>query len=127
MDAHDDEIWAVLEGEITFFVGEQRYDLGPGDVAFGPRGVPRRHVVRSPESRLLVTSVPTGVAEWFTRNGTSVAFAGELPRPSALTPLPAWWAPTTFMSSGRRPRASDAGAPGGARRSGRRGGVEGQP
>jgi hypothetical protein len=79
VDAHDDEIWAVLEGEITFFVGEQRYDLGPGDVAFGPRGVPRRHVVRSPESRLLVTSVPTGVAEWFTRNGTPVAFAGELP------------------------------------------------
>lgn len=79
VDAHDDEIWAVLEGEITFFVGEQRYDLGPGDVAFGPRGVPRRHVVRSPESRLLVTSVPTGVAEWFTRNGTQVAFAGELP------------------------------------------------
>ncbi|MEU2735087.1 cupin domain-containing protein [Streptomyces sp. NPDC007095] len=79
VDAHDDEIWAVLEGEITFFVGEQQYDLGPGDVAFGARGVPRRHVVRSRESRLLVTSVPTGIAEWFTRNGTPVAFAGELP------------------------------------------------
>nr|QIY68454.1 cupin domain-containing protein [Streptomyces sp. RLB1-33] len=79
VDAHDDEIWAVLEGEITFFVGEQQYDLGPGDVAFGARGVPRRHVVRSPESRLLVTSVSTGIAEWFTRNGTPVAFAGELP------------------------------------------------
>lgn len=81
VDTHDDEIWAVLEGEITFFVGEQQYDLGPGDVAFGPRGVPRGHVVRSPESRLLVTSAPAGIAEWFTRNGTPVASAGELPPP----------------------------------------------
>ncbi|WP_405536118.1 nitroreductase/quinone reductase family protein [Streptomyces sp. NBC_00075] len=81
---HEDEIWAVLEGEITFFVGDEQYDLSAGDVAFGPRGVPHSYVVRSPTSRMLVTFAPAGIEEWFTRNGTPVASAGELPPPFDL-------------------------------------------
>ena len=37
---HEDEVWTVLDGEVTVFLGDDRFDLEPGDVALGPRGVP---------------------------------------------------------------------------------------
>ncbi|WP_308050373.1 cupin domain-containing protein [Streptomyces sp. TRM72054] len=83
---HEDEIWAVLDGEITFFVGDEQYDLSAGDVAFGPRGVPHSYVVRSPTSRMLVTFAPPA-----SRNG-SPATAPRSP-PPANSPRPLTWTP----------------------------------
>lgn len=84
LEFHEDEISAVLDGEITFFVGDRQYDLGAGDVAFGPRGVPHSYVVRSPRSRMLVTFAPAGTEKWFIRNGTPVATTAEPPPPFDL-------------------------------------------
>jgi len=44
----DDEAWFVLEGEMSFHVGdEQPIRVSAGELAFGPRGVPHTYRVES--------------------------------------------------------------------------------
>lgn len=38
----EDEGFWVLEGRVKFEVGDATFEAGPGDYAFGPRGVPHR-------------------------------------------------------------------------------------
>ena len=38
-----DELFYVLEGEHVFTVGDTEFEAGPGDLIFGPRGVPHAH------------------------------------------------------------------------------------
>jgi hypothetical protein len=61
LHVHDgeDEAWIVLDGEISFFVGDARYDLQGGQVAHGPRGVPHSYLVRSPRSRMVIGRPPS--------------------------------------------------------------------
>ena len=40
----EDEWLYVLDGHITFYVGETRMDLGAGGFAFGPKGVPHTFI-----------------------------------------------------------------------------------
>ncbi|MEY2242320.1 cupin domain-containing protein [Streptomyces sp. BF23-18] len=68
--ADEDEVWIVLDGEVSFFVGDQRHELEPGQIAFGPRGVPHSYLVRSETARLAVAFTPSRVEEWFSANGT---------------------------------------------------------
>jgi hypothetical protein len=49
---------------------------------FGPRGVPHRFEVRSPEARVLVLSTPGGGDDFFRQMGEPAA-AAELPAPQA--------------------------------------------
>jgi mannose-6-phosphate isomerase-like protein (cupin superfamily) len=82
---NEEEVWFVLDGEVTFFVGDQRHDLTPGQVGYGPRGVPHSYLVRSREgARLAVLFSPAWIEEFFTANGTPVAEAGDLPAPFDL-------------------------------------------
>ncbi|MGI5255434.1 cupin domain-containing protein [Actinacidiphila glaucinigra] len=84
---HEDEeqVCFVLDGEVTFFIGDERHDLGPGQVAYGPRGVPHSYVVRSPQgARMAVLFSPACVEEFFRANGTPVAEAGDVPPESDL-------------------------------------------
>jgi mannose-6-phosphate isomerase-like protein (cupin superfamily) len=63
---HEDEVFYVLEGEHVFTVGEQAFHAGPGDLVFGPRGVPhaqRRVVPRT--GRVLVVCAPAGLDGFF--------------------------------------------------------------
>jgi mannose-6-phosphate isomerase-like protein (cupin superfamily) len=76
---NEEELWFVLDGEISFFVGDDRYDLTPGQVAYGPRGVPHSYLVRSEGARLAAVFSPACLEDWFRANGTPVAEAGELP------------------------------------------------
>jgi Cupin domain len=47
----------VLEGGLTLWYGDRRLELGPGDFALAPRGVPHTYRVESPGgARILVTS-----------------------------------------------------------------------
>ncbi|WP_250033728.1 cupin domain-containing protein [Paractinoplanes maris] len=75
----EDEVWVLLDGEISFFVGEQRHDLTAGQVAFGPRGVPHSYLVRSAGSRLAVMFAPAGIEGFFAAAGTAVLDADEAP------------------------------------------------
>jgi quercetin dioxygenase-like cupin family protein len=55
----EDEWFYVLEGEVTFYVGDARLDLSAGSFAFGPKGVPHTFVGASPDAaRALVGFQP---------------------------------------------------------------------
>jgi mannose-6-phosphate isomerase-like protein (cupin superfamily) len=62
----EDELFYVLEGEHVIQVGDEEFELGPGDLAFAPRGVPhaqRRVVPR--KGRLLIMLSPAGFEGFF--------------------------------------------------------------
>lgn len=58
---HDaDETWYVLDGELTVFVGDERFEAGPGDFVLGPKGVPHTFLVTSERAEFFVTFAPGG-------------------------------------------------------------------
>jgi mannose-6-phosphate isomerase-like protein (cupin superfamily) len=75
----EEEVWIVLDGKITFFVGDRKFDLEPGQVAYGPRGVAHSYLVRSDKARLAAVFAPGNVEEWFTANGSPVSSVDEAP------------------------------------------------
>jgi mannose-6-phosphate isomerase-like protein (cupin superfamily) len=72
----EDETFYVLEGEVTLVVGEERFDLAPGDYAFAPRDVAHAYHVRSERARMLVTYSPAGLEELFVALGVPVTGGG---------------------------------------------------
>jgi quercetin dioxygenase-like cupin family protein len=56
----EDEAFYVLEGRMTVFVAEQAIELGAGQSAFAPRGVPHVYRVESEEARWLALASPAG-------------------------------------------------------------------
>lgn len=56
----EDETFYVLEGEITFFVGDETISAKAGDYVFAPHGIPHTFKVRSEETSFLVTAYPSG-------------------------------------------------------------------
>ncbi|WP_433519291.1 cupin domain-containing protein [Nonomuraea sp. CA-143628] len=75
----EEEIWIVLDGEITFFVGDDRYDLHAGAVAHGPRGVPHSYLVRSPNARMVAAFGPAGIEQWFAANSSPISDVNDAP------------------------------------------------
>jgi mannose-6-phosphate isomerase-like protein (cupin superfamily) len=72
---HDkDEAFFVLEGEVEFFLADTGSRLaGPGDFVFGPRQVPHRFEVRTPQARVLVIGTPGGGERFFQELGERAA------------------------------------------------------
>ena len=72
-----DETFYVLDGEHEFTCGEEIFRLGPGGVAFLPRGVPHAHrrLVRG-AGRLMCITTPGGF-EGFFRSLADAARSGE--------------------------------------------------
>ena len=61
-----DELFYVLEGEHVFTVGGVELWAGPGDVVFGPRGVPHAHRRVVPRTgRILEMFSPAGFEAFF--------------------------------------------------------------
>ncbi|HEV3472842.1 MAG TPA: cupin domain-containing protein [Actinomycetota bacterium] len=63
---NEDELWYILEGQHVIQVGDEEFPVGPGDIAFAPRGVPhsqRRVVERT--GRFLVVYSPGGFEGFF--------------------------------------------------------------
>ncbi len=59
---HDDEIFLLLEGVMTVWVGDERHKLHAGGLAFLPRNIP--HAVRyDMASRALILCTPAGYQE----------------------------------------------------------------
>ncbi|MCY1136587.1 cupin domain-containing protein [Actinoplanes sp. Pm04-4] len=81
MHIHDneDEVWIVLDGKVSFFVGDQKFDLEPGQAAHGPRGVAHSYLVRSDKAKLAAVFAPGHVENWFTGNGSPVANVDDAP------------------------------------------------
>jgi len=58
---HDcDETWYVIEGWLTVFVGDERFEVGPGDFVLNPKGVPHSFLVTSERAEFLVAFAPAG-------------------------------------------------------------------
>lgn len=77
----EDEAWVVLDGELTFFLGQDEHPAGPGTYVFGPRGHAHTFVVRSDTARL-ITLVAPGASEGFFRETGHPASSLSLPPPS---------------------------------------------
>ena len=62
----EDELFYVLEGEHVFRVGDEEHRAGPGDMVFGPRGVPHAQARVVPRAgRHLVIASPAGFEVFF--------------------------------------------------------------
>jgi mannose-6-phosphate isomerase-like protein (cupin superfamily) len=60
----EDEGFWVLEGEVTFEVGEETIKASPGSFLFGPKDVPHRYTVESRPARMLFILSPAGFEEF---------------------------------------------------------------
>jgi quercetin dioxygenase-like cupin family protein len=57
----DDEAFWILEGEVTFEVGDATIEAGVGDYVFAPRDIPHRFTVGERGCRMLFILVPGGI------------------------------------------------------------------
>ncbi len=77
---NEDELWYVLEGEHVFQIGGDEFHAGPGEIVFGPRGVPhaqRRVVPRS--GRLLEIFSPAGFEGFFRELAEAESTGSSMP------------------------------------------------
>jgi quercetin dioxygenase-like cupin family protein len=61
----EDETWQVLEGEVTFTVGEVTQTLRPGDFIFLPKNIQHSFVLESDTAKMLLQVFPAGLEEFF--------------------------------------------------------------
>ncbi len=81
--SREDEAFHVLEGAITFYIGDETYEATPGTFVFAPRGVPHSFTFDTAVIRMLVLFTPGGFEEFFRDTRLSEpAKAPELPPPS---------------------------------------------
>jgi quercetin dioxygenase-like cupin family protein len=59
----DDEGFWILEGDVTFEVGDETIEAGAGDYVFGPRDIPHRFTVGDRGCRMLFILVPGGIED----------------------------------------------------------------
>jgi quercetin dioxygenase-like cupin family protein len=79
---NDDEAFYILEGEITFYVGDAVIEAKAGSFAFAPRNVPHTFVVGTTSpARYLVVAEPAGFDRFVTEVGIP-AETRTLPPPS---------------------------------------------
>jgi mannose-6-phosphate isomerase-like protein (cupin superfamily) len=76
----DDEAWFVLDGELTFQVGDDTFTVTTGSFVWAPRAVPHTFRVDTPTARLLGLAVP-GTFDRFVRSTGRPAAALTLPPP----------------------------------------------
>src|SRR5215210_1655114 len=57
----EDEGFWILEGELTFYVGDQTIKAHPGSFLFGPKDVPHAFTVDSGPAKLLFVLSPAGL------------------------------------------------------------------
>jgi quercetin dioxygenase-like cupin family protein len=83
----DDEGFWILEGEVTFEVGDQTIEAHAGDYVFGPRGIPHRFTVGERGCRMLFIMLPGGFED-LVRATSEPAPSRTLPPPSEREPSP---------------------------------------
>jgi quercetin dioxygenase-like cupin family protein len=57
-----DETYYLIDGEMTFYVGDEQIEAGTGSYNFVPQGVPHAFLVRSERAEFLLTFAPAGLA-----------------------------------------------------------------
>lgn len=61
-----DETWIVHDGHLTFQLGDERFNAGPGDIVIAPPGIPHKFTNNGPgrSSLLCIHANPTMITEW---------------------------------------------------------------
>jgi mannose-6-phosphate isomerase-like protein (cupin superfamily) len=61
-----DETWIVIEGSVTFQLGEERHHAGPGDIVIAPPGMPHKltNTGTARSNLICIHANPTTVTEW---------------------------------------------------------------
>ena len=77
----EDEMFYLLEGEMTFSIGERSIKATPGSMVFAPRDIPHSFTIDSEQVRILVLNTPAGIEEFFREC--------SVPAPSMTLPPPA--------------------------------------
>jgi mannose-6-phosphate isomerase-like protein (cupin superfamily) len=75
----EDEAWYLLDGEATFYCGDDRFSAGPGAWVFLPKGIPHAFRVGPAGARLLTFTAPARFADF-------VRAAGEPAQEHTLPP-----------------------------------------
>jgi quercetin dioxygenase-like cupin family protein len=83
----DDEGFWILEGDVTFEVGDATIQAGAGDYVFGPRDIPHRFRVGDQGCRMLFILVPGGIEDVI-RATSEPAPSRTLPPPPEAEPTP---------------------------------------
>lgn len=81
----EDEGFWILEGDVTFEVGDTTIETHAGDFAFGPRDIPHRYTVGDAGCRMLFIMTPGGFEDLVRGMGVP-AQSRTLPPPSDEEP-----------------------------------------
>ena len=76
----EDEAWYVLDGQLNFWVGGDRFSAGAGSFVLGRRGTEHRFEVTSEDARFLLLLTPAGF-EGFARACGDEATSLTMPPP----------------------------------------------
>ena len=88
--SREDETFYLLEGEITFYIGEETYEATPSMFFSAPRGVPHSYTFETDVIRMLVLVAPGGFEEFFRpAQFSKPAPALEIPPPEGPPDVPA--------------------------------------
>ncbi|MBS1879238.1 MAG: cupin domain-containing protein [Actinobacteria bacterium] len=83
-----DELFYVLDGELSLRIGERTETVGAGGVAFVPRGVPHTFANRSGRpAHSLVLVTPAGLERYFESLVDLLAASEGMPDPERLAAL----------------------------------------
>ena len=85
MHHREDEAFWILDGDVTFEVGDTIIEAHPGDSAFGPRDIPHRYTVGEAGCRMLFILTP-GRFEDMIMEMSEPATSRTLPPPAEEEP-----------------------------------------
>ena len=82
----EEETFLVTRGQLTFQIGDQTIETGPGDLIVGPRDVPHRFVAGPDGATLLILLTPAGLEglileQSIPASSRRLPEAGEIPPP----------------------------------------------
>lgn len=63
--SRESETFLVMDGRVTFQVGDERYEVEPGGIVFGPPGMAHGFEVGADGGRLLHLFAPSGMEGYF--------------------------------------------------------------
>jgi quercetin dioxygenase-like cupin family protein len=95
----EDEGFWLLEGDVTFEVGDTTIEAHAGDYVFGPRDIPHRYTVGNAGCRMLFIMTPGGFEEFVIATSEPAANR-TLPPPSEQEPDFAWLAAQAWAYGG---------------------------
>lgn len=82
----EDEAWYVLDGKMTFYVGDEALETTAGSFVFAPQGIPHTFTVDVEPTRALVFAAPAGFEQFALELGEPAT--GDEPRVGLRVPPP---------------------------------------